>query len=250
MKKEKQSAQVSASDAPSKDVAQVINEQTKLPENGKSQTNQSESESDKQSELKGTLVDFVSELKTEFDKFAFVGLRKLLMGVPFEVMGLDATESLLFKGMIKKAISLSKCGLDYETIRKELENVFSICKLDRIYSQIDESKEKASATPEELKIKANGKTFSIAVRKDNEGCFEFVEVDNTDTLLRAFKGSYAVWMQKSLEAKKLAEVRKMSAENFKQSKRKEFNIWIAEREARGLSTNKTFEQWFELNYGE
>lgn len=248
MKKEKQSAQVSASDAPAKDVAQVIKDETKLPENGKSQTNQSESESEKQSELNGTVIDFVSELKKEFDNFAFDGFKKLLMGVPFEVMGLDATESLLFKGMTQKAISISKCGLDYETIRKELENVFRICELKRIYSQIDESKEKASATPEELKIKANGKVFSIAVRKDTDGDFEFVEVDNTDTLLRAFKGSYAVWMQKSLEAKKLAEVRKMSAENFKQSKRKEFNIWIAEREARGLSTNKTFEDWFALNY--
>ena len=99
-----------------------------------------------------------------------------------------------------------------------------------------------------MKIKANGKTFSIAARKNDDGKFEFVEVDDTDTLFRAFKGSFAVWTQKSIDAKKMAEVRKMSAENFKQSKRKEFNNWIAEREARGLSTDKTFDQWFALNY--
>ena len=150
--------------------------------------------------------------------------------------------------MWKFAKNRTDCGLDDETIKKQLANVYQICKLNRIYSQIDESKEKASATPEELKIKANGKVFSIAVRKDTDGDFEFVEVNDTDTLLRAFKGSLAVWTQKSLEEKKLAEVRKMSAENFKQSKRKEFNNWIAEREARGLSTDKSFADWFALNY--
>ena len=66
MKKEKQSAQVSASDAPAKDVAQVINEQTKLPQSGKSQTNKAESES----ELKGTLVNFAESLKLTIDKYA------------------------------------------------------------------------------------------------------------------------------------------------------------------------------------
>ena len=71
MKKEKQSAQVSASAATAKDVAQVINEQTKLQESGKSQTNQSENESDKQSELNGTVIDFVAELKKYCEYFAF-----------------------------------------------------------------------------------------------------------------------------------------------------------------------------------
>ena len=99
-----------------------------------------------------------------------------------------------------------------------------------------------------MKIKANGKVFSIAVRKDTDGDFEFVEINDTDTLFRAFKGSFAVWTQKSMEAKKLAEVRKMTAKNFKQSKRKEYNNWIAEREARGLSTDKSFADWYALNY--
>ena len=78
MSKEKQSAQVSASDAPAKDVAQVINEQTKLPQSGKSKTNQSESE--KQNELTGTLVDFVAELKKYCEYFAFDSLDGFLTG--------------------------------------------------------------------------------------------------------------------------------------------------------------------------
>ena len=250
MKKEKQSAQVSASDAPAKDVAKVISEQTKLPENGKSQTKQSESESDKQSELTGTLVDFVAELKKYCEYFAFDSLDGFLTGGEISEFANDEHEQVCLQRIWKSAKAWSNCGLDDETIKKQLADVFQICKLEKIYSQIDESTDKASATPEELKIKANGKTFSIAARKNDDGKFEFVEVDDTETLLRAFKGSLAVWTQKSLEAKKMAEVRKMTAENFKQSKRKEYNNWIAEREARGLSTNKTFEQWFELNYGE
>ena len=247
MKKEKQSAQVSASDAPSKDVAQVINEQTKLPESGKSQTNQS---ADGENELKGTLVDFVSELKKYCEYFAFDSLAGFLTGGEISEFATDEHEQVCLQRIWKSAKAWSNCGLDDETIKKQLADVFQICKLEKIYSQIDESTDKASATPEELKIKANGKTFSIAARKNDDGKFEFVEVNDTDTLLRAFKGSFAVWTQKSIDAKKMAEVRKMSAENFKQSKRKEYNNWIAEREARGLSTNKTFEQWFELNYGE
>lgn len=246
MKKEKQSAQVSASNAPAKDVAQVINEQTKLPENGKSQTNQS---ADGENELKGTLVNFAESLKVTIDRYALCVFKGILSTEIFsDGKGYANSEIAFAKSMWQFAKNRTDCGLDDETIKKQLANVYQICKLNRIYSQIDESKEKASATPEELKIKANGKVFSIAVRKDTEGDFEFVEVDNTDTLLRAFKGSYAVWMQKSIEAKKMAEVRKMSAENFKQSKRKEYNNWISEREARGLSTDKSFNDWFALNY--
>ena len=248
MKKEKQSAQVSASDATAKGVAQVINEQTKLPENGKSQSNQIESESDKQSELTGTLVDFVVELKKYCEYFAIDTLGNFLTGSEISEFATDESVTDCLQRIWKCAKAFSNCGLDDATIKKDLANVYQICKLEKIYSQIDESTDKASATPEELKIKANGKVFSIAARKNDDGKFEFVEVDDTDTLLRAFKGSFAVWTQKSLEAKKLAEVRKMSAENFKQSKRKEYNNWIAEREARGLSTNKSFADWFALNY--
>ena len=246
MKKEKQSAQVSASDAPAKDVAQVINEQTKLPQSGKSQTNKSD---DGANELKGNLVNFAESLKLTIDRYALSVFKGILSTeILGDGKGYSQSEISFAKSMWQFAKNRTDCGLDDETIKKQLANVYQICKLNRIYSQIDESKEKASATPEELKIKANGKVFSIAVRKDTDGDFEFVEVNDTDTLLRAFKGSLAVWTQKSLEAKKMAEVRKMSAENFKQSKRKEFNNWIAEREARGLSTDKTFEQWFALNY--
>lgn len=245
MKKEKQSAQVSASAATAKDVAQVINEQSKLQESGKKQTNKSDAG---ENELKGTLIDFVAELKKYCEYFAFDSLAGFLTGSEISEFANDEHEQACLQRIWKSAKSWSNCGLDDETIKKDLANVYQICKLKRIYSQIDESTDKASATPEELKIKANGKVFSIAVRKDTDGDFEFVEINDTETIFRAFKGSLAVWTQKSLEAKKLAEVRKMTAENFKQSKRKEYNNWIAEREARGLSTDKTFEQWFSLNY--
>lgn len=245
MIKEKQSAQVSASAATAKDVEQVINEQTKLTENGKKQTNKS---ADDESELKGSLLDFVAELKRYCEYFAADSLLGFLTGDEISKFANDEHEAYCLQRIWRAAKINSLCGFDEETIKKELANVYQICKLKKIYSQIDESTDKASATPEELKIKANGKTFSIAARKNDDGKFEFVDVDDTDTIFRAFKGSFAVWTQKSIEAKKLAEVRKMSAENFKQSKRKEYNNLIAEREARGLSTNKTFEQWFELNY--
>ena len=248
MKKEKQSAQVSASDAPAKDVAQVINEQTKLPDAGKKQTNKS---TDGSNELKGNLVNFAESLKLTINRYALSVFKGILSTEIFgDGKGYADSEISFAKSMWQFAKNRTDCGLDDGTIKKQFANIYKICELKRIYSQIDESTDKASATPEELKIKVNGKVFSIAARKDTDGKFEFVDVDDTDTLFRAFKGSYAVWTQKSLEAKKMAEVRKMSAENFKQSKRKEYNNWIAEREARGLSTNKTFEQWFELNYGE
>lgn len=239
MKKEKQSAQVCASDATAKDVAQVINEQSKLQESGKSQTNQRESESDKQSELTGTLVDFAQVAKDWADKFAFIKLKNLLS---------QSGENEKFIDIFSYAKRVSKCGLDDATIKKQLENVFQICKLEKIYSQIDESTDKASATPEELKIKVNKKVFSIAARKDSDGKFEFVEVNDTDTLLRAFKGSFAVWTQKSLEQAKIAKEKAMSNEAFKQSKRNEYNAWILSRQARGLSTDKSFADWFALNY--
>ena len=246
MKKEKQSAQVSASDAPAKDVAQVINEQTKLPDAGKKQTNKS---ADDESELKGNLIDFAESLKLTTDRSALLVLKAILSTEIFcDGKGYSDSEIAFAKSMWQFAKNRTDCGLDDETIKKQFANVYQICKLNRIYSQIDESTDKASATPEELKIKANGKVFSIAARKNDDGKFEFVEVNDTDTLFRAFKGSFAVWTQKSLEAKKLAEVRKMTAENFKQSKRKEFNNWIADREARGLSTDKSFNDWFALNY--
>ena len=245
MKKEKQSAQVSASDAPEKDVAQVINEQTKLPENGKKQTNKAESEN----ELKGNLVNFAESLKLTIDRYALSVFKGILSTeILGDGKGYSQSEISFAKSMWQFAKNRTECGLDDETIKKQFANVYQICELKRIYSQIDESTDKASATPEELKIKANGKTFSIAARKNDDGKFEFVEVNDIDTLLRAFKGSYAVWTQKSIDAKKMAEVRKMSAENFKKSKRKEYNNWIAEREARGLSTDKSFADWFALNY--
>ena len=245
MKKEKQSAQVSASAATAKDVAQVISEQTKLPENGKSQTNKAEGES----ELKGNLVNFAESLKLTIDRYALSVLKGMLSTEIFgDGKGYSQSEISFAKSMWQFAKNRTDCGLDDETIKKQFANVYQICELKRIYSQIDESTDKASATPEELKIKVNKKVFSIAARKDSDGTFEFVEANETDTLLRAFKGSLAVWTQKSLEAKKMAEVRKMTAENFKQSKRKEYNNWIAEREARGLSTDKSFNDWFALNY--
>lgn len=245
MKKEKQSAQVGASNAPSKDVAQVISEQTKLPENGKSQTNKS---ADGQSELNGTLVDFVRELRYYCDLFAFNSLSSFLTGSEIGAFARDESEKVCLQRIWENAKYFSECGLDDATIRKEFANVYRICELKRIYSQIDESTDKASATPEDLKIKVNKKTFSIASRKNEDGKFEFVEVNDTDTLLRAFKGSFAVWTQKSLEQAKIAKEKAMSNEAFKQSKRNEYNAWILSRQARGLSTDTTYENWFAMLY--
>ena len=236
MKKEKQSAQISASAATAKDVAKVISEQTKLPENGKSQTNKS---ADGESELTGNIVNFVESAKKWADEFAFTKLRNLLSQSGENEKSID---------IFSYAKRVSKCGLDDETIKKQLANVYKICKLEKIYSQIDESTDKASATPKELKINVNKKVFSIAARKDSDGKFEFVEVNDTDTLLRAFKGSFAVWTQKSLEQAKIAKEKAMTADAFKQSKRNEYNACILSRQARGLSTYKSFDDWFALNY--
>ena len=236
MKKEKQSAQISASAATAKDVAKVISEQTKLPENGKIQTNKS---ADGESELTGNIVNFVESAKKWADEFAFTKLRNLLSQSGENEKSID---------IFSYAKRVSKCGLDDETIKKQLANVYKICKLEKIYSQIDESTDKASATPKELKINVNKKVFSIAARKDSDGKFEFVEVNDTDTLLRAFKGSFAVWTQKSLEQAKIAKEKAMTADAFKQSKRNEYNAYILSRQARGLSTYKSFDDWFALNY--
>ena len=245
MTKEKQSAQVSANDAPAKDVAQVINEQTKLPENGKKQTNKS---ADGENELNGTLTNFVAELKKYCEYFAFDSLAGFLTGSEISEFANDEHEQACLQRIWKSAKAWSNCGLDDATIKKQFANVYQICGLKRIYSQIDESTDKASATPEELKIKVNKKVFSIAARKDSDGKFEFLEVNDTETLFRAFKGSLAVWTQKSIEQAKIAKEKAMSADAFKQSKRNEYNAWILSRQARGLSTDKSFNDWFALNY--
>lgn len=246
MTKEKQSAQVSASDATAKDVAKVISEQTKLPQSGKSQTNKRD---DGENELKGNIVNFAESLKLTIDRYALSVFKGILSTeILGDGKGYSQSEIAFAKSMWQFAKNRTDCGLDDETIKKQFANVYQICELKRIYSQIDESTDKASATPEELKIKVNKKVFSIAARKDSDGKFEFVEVNDTDTLLRAFKGSFAVWTQKSIEHAKIAKEKAMSNEAFKQSKRNEYNAWILSRQARGLSTDTTYENWFAMLY--